>query len=387
MSARDVAMAVDLERPRRSAHRQSAAFDLSASDMAYLLGRAHTISYSEGARALVEGKRFLITGAGGSIGSEIVRQLYSLDPGAIFLLDRDESLMHAVQLDLHGHGLFEDNRAILADIRDRSAMHRIMESVQPDVVFHVAANKHLPLLERYPIEAVRTNVLGTRNVVAAAVTAGVRRLVNISTDKAARPTSVLGTTKRVAEMVVGALGYSKTRLASARFGNVFGSRGSLLDSLLFQLDRGLPVTITDPDVTRYFMTTPEAASLVIETAVMADGGETYVLDMGEPVRILDLVERLVRLLHIDEPHLEYTGLRPGEKLHEELFDDADTWGRTKHPLIDVMSARQPPRADLLHQVERLDHLVALGDNDRVLTELRDLLPADIWTQDSLSVPA
>ena len=295
--------------------------------------------------------------------------------------------MHAVQLDLHGHGLFDDNRSILADIRDRSAMHRIMECVRPDVVFHVAAHKHLPLLERHPIEAVRTNVLGTRNVVAAAVTAGVRRLVNISTDKAARPTSVLGTTKRVAEMVVGALGYSKTRLASARFGNVFGSRGSFLDSLLFQLAHDLPVTITDHDVTRYFMTTAEAASLVIETAVMADAGETYVLDMGDPVRILDLVERLVRLLDVDAPRLEYTGLRPGEKLHEVLFDDADTCARTKHPRIDVMSARRPPRADLLDRVEMLDHLVAFGDNARVLAEVRDLLPADCWTESSLRVPA
>ena len=227
-------------------------------------------------------------------------------------------------------------------------------------MFHVAAHKHLPLLERFPIEAVRTNVLGTRNVVAAAVTAGVRRLVNISTDKAARPTSVLGTTKRVAEMVVSTLGYSKSRLASARFGNVFGSRGSLLDSLLFQLEHGLPVTITDPEVSRYFMTTSEAASLVIETAVMADAGETYVLDMGEPVRIVDLVERLVTLLEIAAPRVEYTGLRPGEKLHEVLFDDADTCGRTKHPLIDVMSARQPPRSDLLDQVEKLDELVTHG---------------------------
>ena len=259
--------------------------------------------------------------------------------------------------------------------------------MRPDVVFHVAAHKHLPLLERHPIEAVKTNVLGTRNVVTAAVTAGVRRLVNISTDKAARPTSVLGTTKRVAEMVVGALGYSKTLLASARFGNVFGSRGSFLDSLLFQLAHDLPVTITDPDVTRYFMTTSEAASLVIETAVMADAGETYVLDMGDPVRILDLVERLVRLLDVDEPRLEYTGLRPGEKLHEVLFDDADTCARTKHPMIDVMSARRPPRADLLDRVEMLDHLVAFGDNDRVLAEVRELLPADCWTESSLSVPA
>jgi FlaA1/EpsC-like NDP-sugar epimerase len=380
-------LAVGPERPRGRARRHSSAFDLPPSDLAYLLGRAHTLSYSDGARALVEGKRFLSTGAGGSIGSEIVRQLYSLEPEAIFLLDRDESLMHAVQLNLHGHGLFEDNRAILADIRDRSAMHRIMESVRPDVVFHVAAHKHLPLLERFPIEAVRTNILGTRNVVTAAVTAGVRRLVNISTDKAARPTSVLGTTKRVAEMVVGSLGYSKSRLASARFGNVFGSRGSLLDSLLFQLERGLPVTITDPEVTRYFMTTSEAASLVIETAVMADAGETYVLDMGEPVRIVDLVERLVRLLDIATPQVEYTGLRPGEKLHEVLFDDADTCGRTKHPRIDVMSARLPPRIDLLDQVEKLDELVTLGDNDRVLAELRQLLPADVWTQGSLSVSA
>ncbi len=386
MSAREGTLAGGIARQRGHSPRHSA-LHLSASDTAALLGRPHSISYSENARALVDGKRFLITGAGGSIGSEIVRQLHSLAPEAIFLLDRDESLMHAVQLDLHGHGLFDDNRSILADIRDRSAMHRIMEAVRPDVVFHVAAHKHLPLLERHPIEAVRTNVLGTRNVVAAAVTAGVRRLVNISTDKAARPTSVLGTTKRVAEMVVGALGHSKTRLASARFGNVFGSRGSFLDSLLFQLAHDLPVTITDPDVTRYFMTTSEAASLVIETAVMADAGETYVLDMGDPVRILDLVERLVRLLDVDEPRLEYTGLRPGEKLHEVLFDDADTCGRTKHPMIDVMSARRPPRGDLLDRVEMLDHLVAFGDNDRVLAEVRELLPADCWTESSLSVPA
>lgn len=387
MSARDAGLAFGENGRRGRLYRHPAAFELSSAEVAYLLGRTHTISYSGGARELVDGKRFLITGAGGSIGSEVVRQLHSLRPEAIFLLDRDESLMHAVQLDLRGHGLFDDNRAILADIRDRSALHRIMNFVKPDVVFHVAAHKHLPLLERYPIEAVKTNVLGTRNVVAAAVSAGVRRLVNVSTDKAARPTSVLGTTKRIAEMVVRAHGQSKTRLASARFGNVLGSRGSLLDSLCFQLQRELPVTITDPEITRYFMTTSEAASLVIETSVMADTGQTYVLDMGEPVRILDLVERLVRLLDVETPDLEFTGLRPGEKRHEVLFDDADTWGHTEHPKIDVIDARQAPPADLLARVDRLDHLSASGDDQRVLAELNELLPKDSWTRGSVRVPA
>ena len=385
MSARDEARRHPDE-PSRGRPRRRLTIDLSAPELAYLLGRDSTISYSDGARTLVGGKTFLITGAGGSIGSEIVRQLHRLEPEAVFLLDRDESLLHAVQLDLHGHGLFEDDRPILADIRDRSAMHRIMREVQPDVVFHVAAHKHLPLLERYPIEAVRTNVLGTRNVAAASVSAGVRRLVNVSTDKAARPTSVLGTTKRLAEMVVCSLGSAKTRLASARFGNVLGSRGSLLDSLLFQLERGLPVTITDPDITRYFMTAAEAASLVIETCVMADAGETYVLDMGEPVRILDLVERLVQLLEIQDPRLEFTGLRPGEKLHEVLFDNADTCGPTHHGRINVISARQALSADFPERVDRLEHAAGTVDSDRLLRELRNLLPTDARVQDPLSVP-
>jgi FlaA1/EpsC-like NDP-sugar epimerase len=318
------------------------------SSAADLLGREPNPTLGEGARRLIEGRRVLVTGAGGSIGSELVRQVAKLAPAEIYLLDHDESAMHAVQLELRGHGLLDDDRVVLADIRDRARLVRLMATVKPHVVLHAAAHKHLPLLERYPAEGVKTNVLGTANVVSAAIAAGVECFVNVSTDKAARPTSVLGATKRVAEMVVAAHAGRGTRLASVRFGNVLGSRGSFLPSLDFQVRSGRPVTVTDPAVTRFFMTIPEAACLVLEAAAMAEHGETYVLDMGEPIRIVDLVERYLAAVGVKDTEVVFTGLRPGEKLHEELVGTGELDQRPLHPKISHTRATEqnPDKLDL-----------------------------------------
>jgi FlaA1/EpsC-like NDP-sugar epimerase len=250
------------------------------------------------------------------------------------------------------------------------------------VVFHAAAHKHLPLLERYPVEGVKTNILGTANVVAAAARCGTERFVNVSTDKAAAPTSMLGATKRLAEMVSASWAGDTMKIASVRFGNVLGSRGSFLPTLAWQIRNGLPVTVTDPRVTRFFMTIPEAASLVIEVAAMAETGETYVLDMGEPVRIVDLIAQYVDRVGGIRPELVYTGLRPGEKLHEELVDGQESRGDTGDPRIWCLTARQPIDPELRDQVEELDQLVSYLRAD----ELRDRVWALLAGVSTLSAP-
>ncbi|KHD73882.1 capsule biosynthesis protein CapD [Actinoplanes utahensis] len=336
--------------------------------LARMLGKDSDPTYSAAARASVEGRSVLVTGAGGSIGSEIVRQLHRLSPGPVYLLDHDEGALHSLQVELNGHGLLDDDRTVLADIRDGDVMRRLMERIRPDIVFHAAAHKHLPLLERYPAEGIKTNLLGTANMIAAAAHAGTGTFVNISTDKAAAPTSVLGATKRLAERVVAAWSGGPMRVASVRFGNVLGSRGSFLPTLHWQLSNDLPVTITDPRITRFFMTIPEAASLVIEAGEMARTGETYVLDMGDPVSIEDLVRRFAIDLEVT-PEIVYTGLRPGEKLHEELLDGIENLTGTRHSRVSAVIANGPAPATLLDRVDRLaDDLTTLADE-----ELRDQL--------------
>ncbi|WP_433055242.1 polysaccharide biosynthesis protein [Dactylosporangium sp. CS-033363] len=271
------------------------------------------------------GRRVLVTGAGGSIGSELCRQLHRFAPAELMMLDRDESALHAVQLSIHGRALLDDPSLILADLRDAATIRQIFESRRPEVVFHAAALKHLTLLERHPAEALQTNVLGTLNVLEAAAATGVRRLVNVSTDKAADPISVLGYTKRITERLTAHHGF-----LNVRFGNVLGSRGSVVTAFRAQIAEGGPVTVTDPDVTRYFMTIPEAVQLVIQAAAIGSGGEALVLDMGSPVRIADLARQLIGDAPVD---IVYTGLRPGEKLHEELFGPGEADVRPLHPLI------------------------------------------------------
>jgi FlaA1/EpsC-like NDP-sugar epimerase len=306
--------------------------------VAWLLGRTPEIVYSEAAQTLIDGQRILVTGAGGSIGSEIVRQLVALGPAAVYLLDHDESALHALELELHGHGLLTDSRTVLADIRDAPTIQRVIGEITPGLVFHAAAHKHLPLLERFPAEGIKANVLGTRNVVSAAVAAGAHCIVNISTDKAAQPTSVLGASKRLAEHVAASYACAHTRVASVRFGNVLGSRGSFLPTLMWQVANGVPITITDPAVTRFFMTIPEASNLVVEAASMASAGETYVLDMGEPVRIVDLMSRYLDMVG-GSSEVIFTGLREGEKLHEELVDGHELSAPTQHSKISRISKR------------------------------------------------
>ncbi len=279
------------------------------------------------------GKRILVTGAGGSIGSELCRQLHRLGPAELVMLDRDESALHAVQLALHGRALLDSDQAALADIRDPHRVRQIFSQFRPEIVFHAAALKHLPLLERYPAEAFKSNVLGTLTVLEAAAAYGAQSFVNISTDKAADPVCVLGYSKRIAERLTAHLA-SQTggSYLSVRFGNVLGSRGSVLTSLSAQVAAGGPVTVTHPEVSRYFMTADEAVQLVLQAAVIGSGGEVLVLDMGDQVRIADMARRLVATASRDID-IVYTGLRPGEKLSEDLLGRGEVDERPHHPLI------------------------------------------------------
>jgi FlaA1/EpsC-like NDP-sugar epimerase len=279
------------------------------------------------------GKRILVTGAGGSIGSELCRQLHTFAPAELIMLDRDESALHEVQLSLHGRALFDSDETLLADIRDPRRVREVFERFRPQIVFHAAALRHLPLLERYPVEAVQTNVLGIQTVLEAAAAIGVESVVNISTDKAADPVSVLGYSKRIAERLTAHMaGRADGSYLSVRFGNVIGSRGSVLRALSAQVKAGGPLTVTHPDVTRYFMTVNEAVQLVLQSAVIGRTGEVLVLDMGEPVRIADIARRL-SAQSARPVDIVYTGLRPGEKLAEDLLGIDEVDYRPSHPLV------------------------------------------------------
>ena len=302
-----------------------------------LLGRRPIETDEDAIAEFLEGKRILITGAGGSIGSELARQVHRYHPAFVGILDRDESAIHAVQLSIDGQGLLSSDNLILADIRDQARMTEVMQLVKPDMVFHAAALKHLPLLERYPEEAHKTNVLGTQNVLQAAQAAGAYAFINISTDKAADPINVLGRTKLMTERLTAgteqyqtALGPS--RYVSVRFGNVLGSRGSVLTAFRYQIEKGGPVTVTDANVTRYFMTIPEAVHLVLQAAVIGDHGETLILDMGDPVKIVDVARQMIEKSGRDI-EIVFTGLRQGEKMDEVLVSVDETTAHRKHPLI------------------------------------------------------
>jgi FlaA1/EpsC-like NDP-sugar epimerase len=309
------------------------ASDVRDVEIADLLGR-HQIETDIAAIAgYITGRRILVTGAGGSIGSELCRQIHRLAPSELMMLDRDESALHSVQLSIHGRALLDGDDLMLADIRDTARIRDIFAERKPDVVFHAAALKHLPLLEQAPGEAVQSNVWGTLTVLEAARDCGVGTFVNISTDKAADPSSVLGYSKRIAERLTAHVAREASgTFVSVRFGNVLGSRGSVLTAFAAQIEAGGPLTVTHPDVTRYFMTVPEAVQLVIQAAAVGGPGEALVLDMGEPVRIMDVARQMAAASPRDI-EIVYTGLRPGEKLHEDLIgaDEHDT--RPRHPLI------------------------------------------------------
>jgi FlaA1/EpsC-like NDP-sugar epimerase len=304
--------------------------DIRDVQIADVLGRPPALMDLAPMAHYLRGRTVMVTGAGGSIGSELCRVLAHYEPGELLMLDRDESALHAVQLSLTGRALLDGPEVILADIRDERHLRAVFREHRPDIVFHAAALKHLPLLERYPGEAVKTNVWGTSAVLAAAAEAGVQRFVNISTDKAADPTSVLGLSKRITERVTAYGPGEAMTCLSVRFGNVLGSRGSVLHTFAAQVRAGGPLTVTDPEVTRYFMTVTEAVHLVIAAGGIGRHGEVLVLDMGEPVRIDEVARRMSDGIPMP---IVYTGLRPGEKLHEQLFGAGEPDVRRIHPLI------------------------------------------------------
>lgn len=293
--------------------------DIRDIDLEDLLGRRQIETDVASIAGYLTGKRVLVTGAGGSIGSELSRQIAQYGPARLLMLDRDESALHAVQLSMTGRALLDSPDLLLADIRDAERIHELFVEHRPEVVFHAAALKHLPLLELHPGEAVKTNVWGSLTVLEAAAAVGVSRLVNISTDKAADPISVLGYSKRITERLTATVAArADGTFLSVRFGNVLGSRGSVITAFKAQVAAGGPVTVTDPVVTRYFMTVEEAVELVIQAGAIGRDAEVLVLDMGDPVRIADVAHRLASQLS-KHPDVVFTGLRPGEKLHESLL--------------------------------------------------------------------
>ena len=276
------------------------------------------------------GRRVLVTGAGGSIGSALCRRLAVCGVSDLVMLDRDESALHATQLSIRGQALLDDGMTVLGDIRDSSWMATVFDRVRPEVVFHAAALKHQPLLERYPAEAVKTNVIGTLNVLRACARSGVGRLVHVSTDKAIDPTCVLGASKRVAERLVA--WYQPERFLSVRFGNVFGSRGSVVETFVWQIRARGWVTITSPEMLRYFITSDEAVDLLIHAGEIGQSGEALTMDMGEPVPVYALAERISEQLGIPA-RITYTGARPGEKTYEALLGTGEVDYRPSHQMI------------------------------------------------------
>lgn len=344
-----------------------------------LLGRKQVVTDLDGVRRLLEGKRVLVTGAGGSIGSEIARQVAACDPALLVLIDHDETHLHDADTSIP-----VPTEQVLADIRDAALMHHVFGVHRPEIVFHAAAHKHVPLLEAHPCEAAATNVLGTANVLEAAARAGVEGLVFISTDKAVVPSSVMGASKRLGEQLV--LGHAPpgARYCAVRFGNVLGSRGSVVPTFMRQIASGGPVTVTDPGMTRFFMSIEEAVQLVLQAAALAQGGELFMLDMGEPVRIIDLAERMIRLSGRkvgEDIEIQVTGIRPGEKLVEELRDSEEGVFPTVHPSIMRVQPLPTPRALLRMGMVELEAFAAGRRPEEVRTLLFSLAEARVPLDD------
>jgi FlaA1/EpsC-like NDP-sugar epimerase len=329
---------------------------------------------------LLEGKRVLVTGAGGSIGSELCRQISRYKPELLVLFERHENSLYALDLELRE--TFPQVR-VLPMIGDANQAERVAEvfgASAPHLVFHAAAHKHVPLMERNPGEAVRNNILGTRVVGEAALAAGVERFVLISTDKAINPTNVMGTTKRVAEYLVETMNQrGRTRFTVVRFGNVLGSNGSVVPLFTEQIRKGGPVTVTHPDIKRYFMTIPESVQLVLQASVMGQGGDVFVLDMGEQIRVTDLARNMILLSgHVPDQDIKitYTGLRPGEKLYEELFDHEERVEPTSHEKIKRAVSQTPfGPADLERHIQALERMLHAADAAGVARKLKEMVPS------------
>ncbi len=324
--------------------------DLRDVNVEDLLGRQPVELDTSAIAEHIAGRHVLVTGAGGSIGSELCRQIARFGPKKLYMLDRDESGLLDTRMSLTGEGLLQGDEVILADIRDPEAMLEVFGATRPDIVFHAAALKHLPLLETFPLEAWKTNVLGTLNVLTAAAEFDVGTFVNVSTDKAAEPTCVLGFSKRVAERLTAGFARDRPgRYVSVRFGNVLGSRGSVVHTFTAQIERGGPVTVTHPDVRRFFMLIPEACQLVLEASAIGYDGEVMVLEMGEQVKIVDVAKTLIGMSGRRDIDITYTGLRPGEKESEDLFSETEHRRPTTNQLINSVEVPGLDSADVRNE--------------------------------------
>jgi FlaA1/EpsC-like NDP-sugar epimerase len=347
-----------------------------------LLNRPPVSLDRDGMAALVTGRRVLVTGAGGTIGSELARQLATLGPSTLVLLDHGEFALWQIDLELSESHPALDRRGVVADIRDATRLASLFDTLRPDLVFHAAALKHVPIVEANPSEGMLTNCIGTRNVADAALACGAQAMVLISTDKAVNPSSLMGASKRAAELYCQALDIESLgmRCVTVRFGNVLGSTGSVVPLFRRQLERGGPLTVTHPDMQRYFMTVPEAVSLVLQASALGverESGGIVVLDMGQPVKIVDLARQMIRLAGLRpdrDVQIRYTGLRPGEKLFEELFHGSEAPLPTGHPGLLIATPRVADRTEVGRALDEIAACCRAGQPDRALLVLKTLVP-------------
>lgn len=343
-----------------------------------LLGRESIKLDPERLREEFENKTILVTGAAGSIGSEIVRQLVEYSPTKVIILDQAESPLYNLEVELKENRLLHLTESVIGDIRNYERLEHVFKSFQPDFVFHAAAYKHVPLMENNPSEALITNVLGSKNLVDLALKYNVSRFVLISTDKAVNPTNVMGCSKRIAEIYAqSANQLGKTKFITTRFGNVLGSNGSVIPLFKKQIDNGGPITVTDKRITRFFMTIPEACQLVLEAEAMGKGGEIFVFDMGESVRIYDLAKKMVKLSGLElgrDIQIKITGLRPGEKLYEELLTNEENTQETHHPQILIAKVRDYNFEEVQKNINEITALFNRQDNLEIVKKMKELVP-------------
>ncbi len=348
--------------------------DVSIED---LLGRDAVVLDLEQIREFIQGRRVLVTGAGGSIGSELCRQISRFEPARLVLFEQAEFNLFSIHQELERMQPSHELRPLIGDVCDGDRVEAVFAREKPDVVFHAAAHKHVPMMEWNPGEAIKNNVFGTKQVADAAARHGAGTFVLISTDKAVNPTSIMGATKRAAEIYIQALSQStKTKFVAVRFGNVLGSAGSVVPIFKAQIAAGGPVTLTHPEMKRYFMTIPEASQLVMQAAAMGDGGEIFVLDMGEPVKISDLAEELIRLSGLEpgvDIEIVHTGVRPGEKMFEELAFDCEKMSRTRHEKIFIGNLNPSDPAFVAAKLEHLSRFAGTTSREQARQALRQLV--------------
>jgi FlaA1/EpsC-like NDP-sugar epimerase len=346
-----------------------------------LLDRKQIVMDMDGIQKELHGKRILITGAAGSIGSEIVRQLLKFNTGLIIMCDQSETALHNLQLEIEEQYNGVNFHPFIGDVRDLGRMEFLFNHFRPEYVYHAAAYKHVPMMEDNPAESIKTNVCGTKTIADLSIKFGIEKFVMISTDKAVNPTNIMGASKRIAEIYVQSLNFTKTnyktKFITTRFGNVLGSNGSVIPRFKHQIEKGGPITVTHPEITRYFMTIPEACRLVLEAGHMGEGGEIFIFNMGKSVKIVDLAKKMIRLAGLipdEDIKISFSGLRPGEKLYEELLNDSENTLPTHHDMIMIGKVRTYVFEEVETQIAELLEWAGINDNHKVVMKMKSIVP-------------